>query len=930
MQDKYKTKEQLIGELLGLRRQVAEAWPSDAGDVPAEKATELDIQSIFDSLVEHVVYRDLHMKVLWANRAACLSAGMTREELLGRHCYEIWAQRSDPCEDCPIKKVWETGKPHATEKATPDGRWWFIQASPVRGSNGDIVGTANYTLEITERKRAEKALLNARNELERRVEERTAELTRANAQLRQEVEERKRVEKALWLKDRAIESSINAIAFAEFGGNLTYVNRSFRELWGYTDDQEILGRPAVEFWESQGEASEVLRSLGRRGTWIGELVARRKDGSVFDAQVSASVIPDHAGEPRYMMASFVDVTERKRTEEALRESEQRFRTAFNNAAIGMSLVADNGYFLKVNRALCNILGYSAQELVQKTWVEITSPVDLEGCYEWLQEVKKGAAGTYEKRFIHKMGHPVWVSVGTSMVPDARGKPLYYISLFQDITERKRAEEALRESEQTMKAILAASPVGICLARNRILDWANRAMYRIWGYPEGSLLGESAEILYPSREEYERVGREFYSAIEKGGIGRIETQWITGDGRIIDCYLQGSSLDAGDLSGGVIVAATDMTERKQIEKALRESESRYRFLAENITDVIWTMDMDLRFTYESPSVMQLRGYTVEEAMAQGPEDILTPASLQVARRAFAEELARKQEHDASRQRTLELELKCKDGSTVWTEVKTKILFDPEGQPTGILGVSRDITERKRAEEKLHTYQEQLRSLVSELLLTEEREKRRLATDLHDSIAQALAISKLKLDVLCSEPLTDTASRELREVRDYIARAVQQTQSLTFELSPPVLYELGLEAALEYLADQMEKQYGIVTEFEDDGELKPVGENLRVLLFRAVQELLVNVVKHAEAREVRLAIGKDDEAIRIVVADNGIGFDTSEIDPYAGKTGRFGLFSIGERLRQLGGHFEIISTPRNGTRATLRAPLERGKTPPATPC
>jgi len=126
------------------------------------------------------------------------------------------------------------------------------------------------------------------------------------------------------------------------------------------------------------------------------------------------------------------------------------------------------------------------------------------------------------------------------------------------------EESLREREKTLKAILAASPVGICLVRNRIIDWTNQAMYRIWGYKEGSLLGKNTQVLYPDLEEYDRVGRQFYSEIEQEGIGQVETRWVTRDGTEIHCYLQGCPLDPSDISKGVIVGAMDITGRKQAE------------------------------------------------------------------------------------------------------------------------------------------------------------------------------------------------------------------------------------------------------------------------------------------------------------------------------------------------------------------------------
>ncbi|NIS72785.1 MAG: hypothetical protein GTO12_28750 [Proteobacteria bacterium] len=232
----------------------------------------------------------------------------------------------------------------------------------------------------------------------------------------------------------------------------------------------------------------------------------------------------------------------------------------------------------------------------------------------------------------------------------------------------------------------------------------------------------------------------------------------------------------------------------------------------------------------------------------------------------------------------------------------------------------ITRRRRAEERLVLYQEQLRSLVSELVLTEERERRRLATDLHDSISQVLAIAKLKLDGLQEKASSRGLEKGLDEVRQFISQALQQTRSLTFEISPPVLYHLGLEAALESLAEQVQERHAIRTDFEDDKKPKPLTGQTQVLLFRAVQELLINIVKHAQARSARVSVAREGDHVRIRVTDNGIGFDPSEINISRNGPGRFGLLSIKERLHHLKGYCEIKSKPSQGTQVTLITPLE----------
>jgi PAS domain S-box-containing protein len=940
MKDEKKTEKQLLNELVEMRQRLAELEDLDSERARIEdtlKQAEQEKRTILDSLVEHVVYHDMEMRVLWANRAACDSVGMTREELVGRHCYEIWAKRSDPCEDCPVQWARETGQPQALEKTTPDGRSWYLHGSPVRDTNGDIVGMVELTLEISERKRAEEALRYSRQ-----------------------------------LLKKTFASLLDAIFIVDADTTkIIDCNPAAAETFGYTR-QEMLGRKTdilhVEEASLEQFRVHLYPAVEEKGFLVlPEFRMKRKNGEVFFTEHSVVPLEDEQGERVGWVSVVRDITGPKQAEETLRESEERYRRITESTTDYIFTVRiENGRPVETfHGPACEaVTGYTSEEFSSdpSLWIRMVPEDDWEVVREQASRLLSGhGPQTIEHRIVRKDGQIRWV--GNTPVPhyDVQGNLISYDGLVRDITERKKAEEALqqahdelerrveertaellrtneqlqqeieerkrvedalRESEETLKAILAASPVGICLVRDRILDWANQAMYRIWGYEENSLLRKDTEILYPNAEEYERVGREFYSDIEEKGIGQIETRLVTKDGREIHCYLQGSPLTPSDLSKGVIVAAMDITERKKTEEALKDSERRYRFLAENVTDVIWTMDMNLRLTYESPSVTQLRGYTVEEARAQTLEEILTPASLEAAKKALDEEFARREsvKEIPNRSRTLELELRRKDGSTVWTEVKASLLRNPEGKPIGILGVTRDISERKQAEEKLHIYQEQLRSLASELSFTEERQRRRLATDLHDSIGQLLAISKLKVDELRNDTCSAEFASDLYEIGQLIGQAIQQTRSLTFDLSPPVLYELGLGAALEAFVENMQILHGIHVHFTDDDQPKPLNEDTSVLLFRAVQELLINSIKHARAQNAKISTHRDGNRIRIRVEDDGIGFDVSELDSHIDKAGKFGLFSIRERLHHLGGRFEIASKPGHGTQATLVASLE----------
>ena len=228
----------------------------------------------------------------------------------------------------------------------------------------------------------------------------------------------------------------------------------------------------------------------------------------------------------------------------------------------------------------------------------------------------------------------------------------------------------------------------------------------------------------------------------------------------------------------------------------------------------------------------------------------------------------------------------------------------------------IIEHHRARERVMEYQEELRYLASQVSLSEERERRRIAIALHDRVGHILAIAKFKLEDLQES----VPAHALDEIIQLIDQTIKDTRSLTFELSPPVLHELGFEAALEWLTKQAREQQSITTEFTGDGLPKPLSEDMRVVLFQAVRELLVNVAKHAQAENVNVSALRDGDTIKIQVEDDGVGFDPFKVASQRGKEGGFGLFNIKERLGYLDGSMEISSMPGSGTRVILTAPLK----------
>ena len=238
------------------------------------------------------------------------------------------------------------------------------------------------------------------------------------------------------------------------------------------------------------------------------------------------------------------------------------------------------------------------------------------------------------------------------------------------------------------------------------------------------------------------------------------------------------------------------------------------------------------------------------------------------------------------------------------------------------LNHEIEERISNEYKLQEQQNKLRALSSELLLTEERERRRLATQLHDRIGQTLAVTKIKLGELREALPADTAADALTDIRQFIEQTIQDTRSLTFELCPPVLVRAGVGGGFTMAGQPNPGKHGIRIRLNDDGQEKPLDDSARVILFQAARELLFNIVKHAQTKSATISIRRDDDAVRIDVEDDGIGFNASEFESFKAGYMGYGLFSVRERLHPLGGRMEVHSEPGHGTRVTMVVPMTCG--------
>ncbi len=467
---------------------------------------------------------------------------------------------------------------------------------------------------------------------------------------------------------------------------------------------------------------------------------------------------------------------------------------------------------------------------------------------------------------------------------------------------------LKNHREELQIILDSVPAIIFYKdRENRLVRVNKAFVDLFGMPREELEGSSLFDLLPERaEEYWKDDKEvMVSGRPKGNIIEpVETSRGTR-------WVQTDKIPYVDEDGniiGVIGFSLDITERKQAEEELRFQSEMFSNITEGICLV---RASDTKIVYANPIFEQIFGYDSGEILGKHISTVNAPTDKKPEETtAEVKEILNKAGEWHGEINNIK-----KDGSLFWCQVNVSTFDHPDFGKV-FISVHTDITERKRAEKKLLEYQKKLKNLASALLLAEERERHRIATELHDSIAQTLAIAKIKLgSFIADEPAAD-----LVEVNELIDQAIQDTRSLIFEISPPILYDVGLEAAVEWLCEQVESQHGVKCLFIDNGQAKPVEDDVRVLLFQAARELLLNVVKHAAARSAKVSVSRQDRNMLITIEDDGIGFDPGPVNSRVNGNGGFGLFSIRERLSHIGGRLEIESGDGRGTVATLIAPTK----------
>jgi PAS domain S-box-containing protein len=445
-----------LSELAALRQRVAELETAEVRRRQTEerlKASEAERALVLNSLSELVVFLDRELRIKWANRAAAEWVGLSLEGLIGRRWDQVWNALNSPCEDCPVVKAMATGESQQNEMLTPDGRAWFITGTPVRDNTGNVLGAVGTLKEITERKRAE--------------------------------EDRRQKEE----KFQAFVATTNEWIWAiDLEGRHTFCNPALETILGYSP-QDFEGKDSLQYLypEDRLDVEEMLKEkIARKEGWSGLVLRwRHKNGTYRYVESTAVPILDQQGRVLGFQGADRDISERRRAEEALRESEARFRALVETTSDWIWEIDSQSTYTYASPKVMDLLGYEPREIIGKKPFDLMPPEEASrvlSVFAAILTATRPFAGL-ENINRHKDGRLVLLETSGIPILDAEGRLRGYRGIDRDITERKRAEEALRQSEERYRRLFELESDAIVLVDNefgQILE-ANAAAVALYGY-----------------------------------------------------------------------------------------------------------------------------------------------------------------------------------------------------------------------------------------------------------------------------------------------------------------------------------------------------------------------------------------------------------------------------------------------------------------
>ncbi len=682
--------------------------------------------------------------------------------------------------------------------------------------------------------------------------------------------------------------------------------------------------------DSHLAAREYNEACCRGGAQFFEWLHQRRDGSLFFAEVSLNRL-EFEGRT-VIQASVRDITERKRAEEALRASEERFQKAMEHAVIGMALVAPDGRFMEVNRALCDLLGFTAEELRGRMFQDVTHPDDLENSMARVRRMLTGEIQHFqmEKRCLHKRGHILWTLVSSSLVRDGQGRPVHFITQIQDVTERKAAEHRIADALHFSRTILEMSPIGIIAYKaNGEVFTANEAAARL----VGCTVEELKTLNFRRLESWEHSGMlaAAEAALATGKEQRIETHLVSTFGKKIWMVARFISF-LYDGETHLLGLFTDASERKRAE----EEHQHLATVIEQAAETVVITDPDGVILYVNPAFEKISGYLRAEVIGKNARILQSGQHDKAFYQEMWSVLKRGETwlgHFIN---------KRKDGLLYEEEASISPVRDPSGKVVSYVAVKRDVTREVALQRQL---------VQAQKMETVGRLAGGVAHDFNNLLMVIGGYSSLLLKRL---PAEDPHRRMIEEIRQTVERGTSLTRQMLFFSHKQVVQSqsFDLKEAIVGMERMMEQMVGEGIQFITRYETRPLWV---VADPTHIQQVLMNLAANARdamphgGRLTLQTVGMDlptpdpdrypgvacGRYAMIQVSDSGCGMSAEVqahlFEPFfttkeRGKGTGLGLSTIYAIVKQAGGHILVQSGVGQGTCFSILLPLTAQKSDP----
>jgi PAS domain S-box-containing protein len=798
---------------------------------------------LLDAMSDAISVQDAELRVIYQNRAHKQLMG----DHLGEYCYAAYQKKEAACEGCHLLQSFRDGLPHSREATTSTERGVRhveISSSPLRNADGVIVAGIESVRDITGRR---------------------------------ELEERLRLQQA------AMETSREGIAiYGADSSGFRHVNQSMARLFGYAGAEELLNRS----WHILYPPDEVARlekdamtRLRRDGTWQGEATGKRKDGSMFSLDISASMID--AGN---IVVIYRDISERKKAESLLKESEERFRKIIEQSPISMALVSMDGTIDYINTCAVETFGYQLEDIpTMDAWWHLAYP---EAAYReevitrWMGLVQRALV---ENRYIERREYRVTCKDGSLKTMLIFGVVISgkVLAMFEDITERKQAEELLTANEERLRVIFDTIQAGIVLVSPAgTISFANQRMADMFGCSLAELIGTSyPEHIHPDQRH---VGDERMRALIAGEVDHVysERHYLCRDGGDFWGHLSGRRLEDGEGNLVSLVGViADITDLKKVQRVLQESETRYRRFSTMTSDFLSTCrrwgDTPFRIEWLAGSFEAITGYAKEQILEWGcwltlvhPDD----------KGRVGQRLMDLRPGDTTSD---EFRMIRKDGEIRWIHEVSRCEAGESAGEQLLYGTCQDITKRKEAEEAIQNLNRHLERLVQERTMDLERSNEELATFCY-AVSHELRAPIARLEgfsALLGETCTGTDETSFLAARIVAASAqLQSVVDAILQLSRLSRMELSLQPV--DLSELVRRKLDLLLAEHPDRRLEAVlSAGVTVVADPSQMEIcMANLIGNAfkytgQTVGARIEFGVTGEAGKEVyfVRDNGAGFD-----------------------------------------------------------